>query len=251
MHSLNYKSRMEIHFMKTRQMFVLLPVVAILLGLSHRAVSQSLIDAPDPAPATVITASPLPDMKYTPPTGRTKANNYLFEAFGPYPAAGAAFSAGISQFTNSPPEWNQGMEGYSKRFGSYFGMAATEATTRYALATAFREDTMYYRCECNRFLPRTRHAVLSTFTARHGLDGHREFSVSSLLAPYAASTVGVYGWYPGRFGAKDAFRMGNYSLLTYMGGNVALEFLYGGPRSLLARMHLNNPHGSPDRGNDH
>lgn len=34
----------------------------------------------------------------------------------------------------------------------------------------------------------------------------------------------VYVWYPKRFSAKDAFRIGNYNLLAYMGGNVALEF---------------------------
>ena len=38
--------------------------------------------------------------------------------------------------------------------------------------------------------------------------------------------------------------MGNYSLLVYMGGNIALEFFYSGPHSLISRMHLNNAHGS-------
>jgi hypothetical protein len=61
----------------------------------------------------------------------------------------------------------------------------------------------------------------------------------------------VYGWYPGRFGAKDAFRIGNYGLLSYMGENIALEFFYSGPHSLLSRMHLNNAHGSPDPGPNH
>ena len=40
--------------------------------------------------------------------------------------------------------------------------------------------------------------------------------------------------------------MGNYNLLAYAGGNIALEFLYSGPHSLLSRMHLNNRHGAPD-----
>ena len=60
--------------------------------------------------------------------------------------------------------------------------------------------------------------------------------------------VAVYGWYPSRFGAKDAFRMGNYSLLAYVGENISLEFIYSGPHSLLSRMHLNNPHGSTVQG---
>jgi hypothetical protein len=60
--------------------------------------------------------------------------------------------------------------------------------------------------------------------------------------------TGVYAWYPDRFGPKDAFRLGNYSLLVYMGGNIALEFIYSGPHSLLSRVHLNNAHGSPIKG---
>jgi hypothetical protein len=44
------------------------------------------------------------------------------------------------------------------------------------------------------------------------------------------------------------FRMGNYSLLAYEGGNIALEFLYSGTYSLSTRMHLNNGHGAPSAG---
>jgi len=47
----------------------------------------------------------------------------------------------------------------------------------------------------------------------------------------------VYGWYPNRYGAKDALRMGNFALLAYMGENISLEFLYRGPHScFLARI---------------
>jgi hypothetical protein len=85
-------------------------------------------------------------------------------------------------------------------------------------------------------------------TARRGQDGHRVFSFPALVGPYAGSMTAIYGWYPNRYGAKDAFRTGNYSLLIYMGGNIALEFFYSGPHSLLSRMHLNNAHGSPVQG---
>jgi hypothetical protein len=92
------------------------------------------------------------------------------------------------------------------------------------------------------------HAVISTLMARRGVDGHRVFSFPSLVAPYAGSMAAVYGWYPNRYGPKDAFRKGNYNLLIYMGGNIGLEFFYSGPHSLFARMHLNNAHGSPVQG---
>jgi hypothetical protein len=61
----------------------------------------------------------------------------------------------------------------------------------------------------------------------------------------------VYGWYPSRFSAKDGFRIGNYTLLANVGGNIGLEFFYSGPHSLLSRMHMNNTHGSPDPGPNH
>jgi len=202
--------------------------------------AQSLVNAGDSSGIVVNPTPAPPDLIYTRPTQRTKLRNYVFDAFGPYPIAGAAFAAGIGQAYNTPPEWKQGAEGFGKRIGSAFGIAAVSTTTRYGLAQAFKEDTLYYRCECKGVFPRLRHAVVSTLTARRGEDGHRVFSVPALIAPYAGSMTAVYAWYPGRYDGKDALRMGNYTMLGYVGGNIALEFLYGGPHSLLHRMHLPN-----------
>ena len=225
--------------------------VAALATLPVPARSQSQSFSGDPSGTSAGVTSGQLYLTYERPTQRTMASNYLFDAFGPYPIAGSAVAAGINQFSNAPPEWKQGVEGYSKRFGSDFGIAAVGTTTRYGLAEAFKEDTLYYRCDCRGVLPRLRHAVLSTLTARSGADGHRVFSFPSLVAPYAGSMTAVYSWYPNRFDAKDAFRIGNYSMLAYMGGNISLEFFYSGPHSLLSRMHLNNTHGSPDPGPNH
>jgi hypothetical protein len=183
------------------------------------------------------------EITYIRPTEKTKLGNYFFDTFGPYPIIGAAFAAGINQATNTPPEWKQGGEGYGKRFASNFSIAAVSTTTRYALAEAFREDTLYYRCECTGMLSRAGHAVISTFTARRGDDGHTVFSVPAMVAPYAGTMTAVYAWYPDRYNAEDAFRMGNYSLLGYIGGNLALEFLYGGPHTLLRHFHIFKKHG--------
>ena len=210
--------------------------------------SQSLTSSEGPSSASAIAAPAQPELIYERPTQQTMLRNYLFDAYGPYPFVGAAVASGINQWTNSPPEWGQGAQGYGKRFGSDFGIAAIGTTARYGLAQSMKEDTLYYRCECTGFLHRTTHALLSTFTARRGSDGHRVFSVASLVSPYAGNMAAVYGWYPGRFGAKDAFRMGNYNLLAYAGANVALEFFYSGPHSLLARTHLNNTHDSSIEG---
>jgi len=215
-----------------RQAMLVLLAVAVLPVLVK---AQSLADS---GTVVVPVQAALPNLTYTPPTEKTKLHNYLFDTFGPYPIVGAAFVAGINQAYNTPPEWKQGAEAYGKRFGSNFAIAAVSTTTRYALAEALREDTLYYRCECNGFFPRLSHALISTLTARRGEDGHRVFSFPALVAPYAGTMTAVYAWYPSRYDAKDAFRMGNYLQLGNVGANISSEFFYGGHHSLLSRMHL-------------
>ena len=128
---------------KVRRVIFLLSVAVVLAGLSltARSQSQSFSGSGDPSGTAPGVTSGQLDLTYERPTQRTMASNYLFDAFGPYPIAGSAFAAGINQFSNAPPEWNQGVKGYSRRFGSDFGIAAVGTTTRYGLAEAFKEDT--------------------------------------------------------------------------------------------------------------
>jgi hypothetical protein len=237
--------------MKTRRVMpgpLMLATTMIFASLAAQpppARAQTLAASADSS-STVASATPAqPDLTYVRPTRKIKLRNYLFDTFGPYPLVGAGFAAAINQGKNSPPEWKQGAAAYGQRFGSAFGIAGITTTTRYALAQAFKEDTLYYRCECKGVFPRFRHALVSTLTSRRGQDGHRVFSFPALVAPYAGTMTAVYAWYPGRYDAKDGFRMGNYSLLAYAGGNVALEFLYSGPHSWLSRMHLSSARRGP------
>ncbi len=240
--------------MEMRRFMLLLLAITTTVAFERFALAQSSIgesNAPRAAPATssiptaLIPSFQRESLTYTRPTEKTKLQNYFFEAYGPYPIVVSAVGAGISQWENAPPEWKQGAEGYGRRFGSDFGIAAVSTTTRYALAEAFREDTLYYRCACKGFFPRLSHAVVSTLISRRGEDGHRVFSFPALVAPYAGAMTAVYGWYPSRFDARDGFRIGNYALLGYVGANVTLEFIYSGPHSWLSRLHLNNAHAAP------
>jgi hypothetical protein len=186
------------------------------------------------------------DLKYHRPSERDKLRNYVFDSFGPYAFLGSAFSAGIAQGDTSsnaqnagiPPDWGQGWNSYGARFGSDFGINLVTQTARYSLAEAFRQDTIFYRCACTGFLPRLKHALISTVTARKGDDGHRVFSLPALVAPYAGTEAAVLLWYPSRYEPMDGFRMGNYNLLAQVGLNLALEFIYGGPHTLLSHHHV-------------
>ena len=248
---LGFRTINEPIYKKVRRVMFLLLITAVMACLSVMSGSQTLPYAEDSSFTESRSTALQLDLTYVRPTHKIMARNYVFDAFGPYPVAGSALVAGISQYNNAPPEWKQGVDSYFKRFGSDFGIAAVATTTRYGLSQAFKEDALYYRCECRGVLPRLSHAMISTLTARRGNDGHRVFSIPALVGPYAGSMTAVYGWYPDRYGAKDAFRAGSYSLLAFAGENISLEFFYSGPHSLLSRMHLNNRHGALDPGPNH
>jgi hypothetical protein len=202
-------------------------------GLPPNNGSVGSSDTALPAPGTT---QPEPDLTYSRPTEKEKLHSYFFDAFGPYPLAGAVAFGALNQATKTPPEWGQGMGAYGERVGSVFGIALVTTTTRYTLAKAFREDTLYYRCECTGVMRRLGHAMISTVTSRIGDDGHRRLSFPAIVSPYAGSMTAVYGWYPSRYGAKDGFRMGNYAILAFAAGNIAREFIYGGPHTLFGHM---------------
>jgi hypothetical protein len=201
---------------------------------THRETEQ----ATTAATLTAGAAHAQPAATYVRPTERQKLTNFAFDALGPYPFVGALGAAGIQQAYGTPREWGQGADSFGVRVASDFGIALTTTTTRYTLAEAFREDTLYYRCGCKGALPRLSHALISTVTARRDHDGHRVFSFPGLAAPYAGTMTAALGWYPDRYGPKDGFRMGNYNLLSQAAQNVALEFVYGGPHTLLGSMHI-------------
>jgi hypothetical protein len=215
-----------------------LPILIFAFALtSPKAMAQLVPAAEIPtADATTIrppsrVERPGPIVIYTRPTEREKLRLYEFDAVGPYAFWGAALAGGFQQAKNSPPEWNGGMGAFGERTASNFGIQFVTTTTRYGLAEILREDTGYYRCLCEGLFPRLGHALISTVAGRHGEDGHMMFSVPGLVSPYAG-TMTALAWYPGRYGVKDGFRMGNYNLLGQAVGNLAREFIYGGPHTL-------------------
>jgi hypothetical protein len=219
--------------------------LSILIGgfaiLSPKVIAQvgSSAELPPAHTAAVQPASgppsPSPVLAYAPPTEKEKLRLFAFDAFGPYAFAKAALAGGFQQESNSPPEWGGGLGPFGMRVASNFGIQLVTTTTRYGLAEVLREDAAYYRCQCRGFLPRFGHALISTLTARRGEDGHTAFSFSGLVSPYAG-TMTALAWYPDRYGVKDGFRMGNYNLAGQAVGNLALEFIYGGPHTLFSHI---------------
>jgi hypothetical protein len=150
---------------------VLLFAVAILTFLAPRGSAQTAIASsafPSAVAETPTVKSPQANPVYVRPTERMKLRAYWFDAFGPYPVAGAALIAGVHQGENTPPEWGQGAEAFSERFASNLAIAGVTTTMRYGLAEAFREDTVYYRCDCKGIVRRLEHVMISTVPAGRG-----------------------------------------------------------------------------------
>jgi hypothetical protein len=226
--------------MRVPRFITLLFAITGLGVLTPHGSAQSTVEARASSPVADDSALPTiklvqPDPAYQRPTEKMRLRTYLFDAFGPYPILGSALIAGVNQYEGTPPEWGQGAGAFGRRFGSNLAIAGITTTTRYALAKALHEDTVYYRCECKGFIRRFRHAMFSTVTSRRGEEGRRRLSFPALVAPYAGTMTAVYAWYTLR--AKDALRMGNYNLLAFAGENFALEFIYGGPHTFFSRMH--------------
>ena len=242
--------------MKMQRVATTLLAMAMLGVVPPLAKAQSSSGAGAQSTSTTQSSTPShtqPGQTYQKPTNGEKVRNYLFDAFGPYAIIGSAVAAGINQASGdringtgsgTPPEWGGGTGPYFQRFASNYGINITATTARYMFAQALREDTIYYRCECSGFSHRLVHSLWSTVAARHGDDGHYRFSVSNLAAPYAGTMTAALGWYPDRYEPSDGFRMGNYLLLSYAGLNVAKEFIYGGPHTLMAHTPLKGVTGS-------
>jgi hypothetical protein len=214
-------------------------------GTSTQSQTQSNTPPAQTAPPAASSSSVQVISTYHRPSAREKFRSYAFDSFGPYAFAGSAVAGAVMQAespsklqSGSPPDWGQGWDSYGVRVASNFGINLITQSSRYTMGTIFREDTIYYRCECSGFTHRLEHALISTVTARKGEDGHRVFSFPALSAPYAGTEAAALLWYPNRFDAMDGFRMGNYNLALQAAYNVALEFVWGGPHTFLGRHHV-------------
>lgn len=185
------------------------------------------------APWSVSTSSAVP---YVPPTEEQKLRSFVWNALGPVAFAGSGFAAAIDEGFDFPHAWGKGESAYAARVASNLGVNLVTATVQYSLAEAFHEDTAYYRCTCVGFFPRLWHAAVSTVVARRGDDGDTSFSIALTASPFIGSMTAANSWIPSHDGPILGFRMGTNNFLGQFGQNEALEFLYGGPHTLLGHI---------------
>ena len=161
---------------------------------------------------------------YVFPTRKERFNRYLRSMFGPSALIRSAVAAGINQWQDSPEEWEQGMSGYGKRFGSSFGRNAIHHTIVYGMDSMLGWDTGFKRSGKKEFGARLKHALLENITSRTK-SGKRVFSVPRVVGWYGSGVITREAWYPERYGWKDGLRSGTDAMLMGFALNLVREFV--------------------------
>ena len=161
---------------------------------------------------------------FRPLTQSERTHLYFRTMVNPLGFFKAAFSAGIDQWKDKPPEWSQGASGYGKRFLNIEGQYSIQRTVTFGLSSALHEDNRYFNSGKQGVWRRTEYALSSSMLARHD-DASRHVSVSQ-LAGVAAGAFLSRLWQPK---SQSSLGDGAVSFGLTMAGNtgfsVVKEFL--------------------------
>jgi hypothetical protein len=141
--------------------------------------------------------------------------------------AHTSFWAGIQQARNSPDEWGQGTEGYSKRLGAGFADAFTGSLiTNAILPSLLHQDPRYFYQGSGTKWSRARHAMSAPFICK-GDNGAWQPNYSQWggsLIGYSISTA----YYPGSSRtAGHVFQTFGIDMGLHVVGSLAQEFIFG------------------------
>ena len=125
-----------------------------------------------------------------------KLRYHAERAFSPASIAMSGVKAGYLQKTDSPTEWGQGSDGYSKRLGSSVASSGIRAVLAFGLDSTLHQDPRYYRSDSSGFWSRTGHAMRGTILTRTD-SGGETLSTWRLGSAYGAAFISNQ-WYPDR-----------------------------------------------------
>jgi hypothetical protein len=158
------------------------------------------------------------------PPAPARFKNYVQATVGPLVLVETVAWAGISQETNTPPEWGSGAKAFGRRYASIVGQGVIQESVSYGLSEALAVDSRFHISRKRGFFPRAGDAVLQSVTSRRA-NGDRVVS-APLLAGYAAGGLGMMTWYPDGYTCKDGIRYGGLALASRAGINLIREFIF-------------------------
>ena len=161
-----------------------------------------------------------------PRTFKERFQDYRSATFSPWAVVMPAFGAGLSQWRNYPPEWNQGAEGFGKRVASAYVGSVIEDTISFGVATFDHEDLRYPLSTYpkNAILKRTGHTIAYTFVPKKE-GGGRRFGWSRLIGAYGSGFI-ANTWYPAQHSdVHNAVILGSMTLAGDLAINLLKEFI--------------------------
>lgn len=203
-------------------------LLLVLFSATSIAVAQG--PAPTPTPQIVSTAQlglfgSKASTGYIRPDAKTRRSRFIKSLVGPFAIGKMAATAGISTWSNSPPEWGKKWEGFGRRAVSNFGKNAIKQTTTYVLDEAFKLDSHFYRSKSKSVGDRVRNALISPVTARDR-NGKRVFGFPRIAGAYASSIIAYETWYPDPDDWTHGVRSGTISLGFNAAFNLFREFVW-------------------------
>jgi Carboxypeptidase regulatory-like domain len=116
-------------------------------------------------------------------------------SFDPVTFAGVVFIAAFQQAGNSYPQYGQGMEGYGKRYGAFYGTVVAGTFLGDAvMPSLFRQDPRYFYRGSGSKRSRLLHALSTPFICP-GDNGHLQPNYSYLIGSFGAGAISTL-YYP-------------------------------------------------------
>lgn len=129
--------------------------------------------------------------------GRERFKLYLRQTYttpGIYIKTG--FFAAHDQVTGTPPEWDDGFEGFAKRVGSNHAINVIQNSFTSAGQAAVGWEPRYDRCRCSGGWRRFGHAFVRNFITYDSSEQSRRPNIMPFAAAFGAGAIGAT-WNPG------------------------------------------------------
>ena len=160
---------------------------------------------------------------YVPLTSSERWHRYLLGFVSPGAIVRSAAAAGLNQWNDTPTEWQQGAEGYGKRFASSYGGNMVRRTIQAGAGALLDEDSRYVPCTATGFGPRVKYALISPYMAR-SRTGSRKVSIAAIGALIGGAFISRTWQPPSTSHPSNALSVIASTAGTNAGISVAREF---------------------------
>jgi hypothetical protein len=181
-------------------------------------------ETPDDQPALPSSAAAPGNASTPAKTDEHPDKTYWKHAVGPTSVGRAAMGAGINQANNTPHEWDQGAQGFGKRFASSFGRHILKKGIQYPVSKLFHEELSYHRSNKTGFGPRLKYALLGVVITHKTTDGSATVAKGELTGAFGSGLISR-AWQPASTRTiASGFGAGGLTLAADAAGNVIREF---------------------------